>query len=106
MKTASLKIGLVTAGAILFNFIFWQEKLAVNLIFFDVFIIGSVFYLYPFAFSKAPIKWLFVAHMITLIAVVVQNTLLSKLAFTATLLLVVVFLRSQELLHMISLVRL
>ncbi len=91
MKMATLKIVLVTAGAVLFNIIFWQEKLASNALFFDAFIIGTVFYLYPAAFTKPAMKWLLLAHVITLLAVIVHNTILSKLAFCTTLLLVVVF---------------
>ncbi|MBC7688739.1 MAG: hypothetical protein H7211_11230, partial [Aquabacterium sp.] len=91
MKTPSLKITLVTAGTVLFNIIFWQEKLAVNSILFDVFVLLSVFYLYPAAFTKPIIKWMLTAHCITLLAVIIHNTFLSKLAFSVTLMLVIVF---------------
>lgn len=91
MKNASQKILLVITGAVLFNIIFWQEKLAVNSVLFDVFVLSSVFYLYPSAFVNRYIKWLLAAHFITLGALIIQNTFLSKLAFSATLLLVVVF---------------
>ena len=47
MKTPALKIVLLFAGTILFNIIFWQEKIAINALLFDVFILSSVFYLYP-----------------------------------------------------------
>ena len=91
MKPESAKILLVTAGAVLFNVIFWHQKMAVNTIFFDVFILLSVFYLYPAAFKKAAMKWLLAAHIITVAAVIIHNTILSKLAFSTILLLMVVF---------------
>jgi hypothetical protein len=91
MKAATLKTILVTAGAVLFNIIFWQEKLALNAVLFDAFILSSVFYLYPAAFTKPAMKWLVLAHVVALAAVIIHNTLLSKLAFSVTLLLVVVF---------------
>jgi hypothetical protein len=91
MKTASLKLILITAGAVLFNIIFWQEKLALNALLFDAFILWSVFYLYPAAFTKPAMKWLLLAHIVAVVTVVVHNTVLSKLAFSVTLLLVVVF---------------
>jgi Domain of unknown function (DUF4173) len=91
MKIALLKIILLTAGAVLFNIIFWKEKLAINALLFDAFILGSVFYLYPAAFSKPAMKWLLLAHTVALITLIVHNTVLSKLAFSVTLLLVVVF---------------
>jgi hypothetical protein len=91
MKTPALKIVLLFAGTILFNIIFWQEKIAINALLFDAFILASVFYLYPAAFTKPAIKWLLLAHVVTLVTLVMHNTILSKLAFSTTLLLVVVF---------------
>ena len=91
IKVAALKIFLVTAGAVLFNVIFWQEKLAVNALLFDAFVLWSVFYLYPAAFTKPAMKWLLLAHAVTLVTLIVHNTVLTKLAFSTTLLLVVVF---------------
>ena len=91
MKTPAIKMVLLFAGAILFNIIFWQEKIALNALLFDAFILGSVFYLYPAVFTKPAMKWLLLAHALTLVTLVVHNTILSKLAFSATLLLVVVF---------------
>lgn len=93
MKNESKKVLLVAAGAVLFNIIFWQEKLAVNSILFDVFILWSVFYLYPSSFTNGIMKWLLAAHIITLCVLVIHNTMLSKLAFSITLLMVVVFLQ-------------
>lgn len=91
MKTASLKVGLVIAGAFLFNIIFWQEKLAINTVPFDAFILAAVFYLYQPVFKKPVMKWLLLVHIIAVAAVIIQNTILSKLAFISTLLLVTVF---------------
>jgi Domain of unknown function (DUF4173) len=91
MKAATLKLTLISAGTVLFNIIFWQEKLALNALLFDAFILWSVFYLYPAAFTKPAMKWLLLAHLVTLVTVLVHNTVLSKLAFSVTLLLVVVF---------------
>ena len=36
------EIFLVTAGAVLFNIIFWEEKLGLNAMLFDLFIIGAI----------------------------------------------------------------
>lgn len=91
MKTPALKIILLITGAVLFNIIFWQEKIAINALLFDAFVLASVFYLYPAAFTKPAMKWLLLAHIVTLVTLVVHNTVLAKLAFGATLLLVVVF---------------
>lgn len=93
MKKATLKLLLVFAGAVLFNIIFWQEKMAINTLLFDAFILLSVFYLYPSAMAKPGVKWLLMLHACTLLSLIVNNTDLSKIAFCATLLLLVVFVQ-------------
>lgn len=91
MKSASLKTALVITGAVLFNIIFWQEKLAVNTLVFDVFILAAAFYLYQPSFKNPVMRWLMLAHLVTVATVIIHNTLLSKLAFSSTLLMVIVF---------------
>jgi hypothetical protein len=93
MKPAFVKLLLLAVGAILFNIIFWQEKMALNTIIFAVFVLGSVFYLYPAAFTKPVIKWLLLAHGVAAATLLLHNTVLSKIAFSVTLLLVVVFIQ-------------
>jgi hypothetical protein len=93
MNREVFKTILTIAGAIVFNIVFWQEKIAVNMVIFDAFVLWSVFYLYPSAFSKPGTRWLLPLHLITLAAVVVHNTLLSKLACGGTLLLLVAFVQ-------------
>ena len=91
MNKEYLKTILVIIGAVLFNIIFWHEKIAINVLLFDAFILWSVFYLYPSVLKKTTIRWLLPAHLITAVALVVHNTVLSKLAFTGTLLLIISF---------------
>ncbi len=91
MKPASLKMALVFAGAILFNIVFWKEKMAVNVVFFDLFVLGAVFVLYRPGFKEPLSPWLLLAHLVTLVTLVVHNTELSKFAFAVTLLLLIVF---------------
>lgn len=93
MKPASFKLLLVCSGALLFNVVFWQQKIGLNAMLFDFFIMASVFYLYPMAFKKPATKWLLAVHIISLGAVLVHNTELSKLAFSVTMLIVVVFVQ-------------
>ncbi len=93
MNREVFKTILTIAGAIVFNIVFWQEKIAVNMVIFDAFVLWSVFYLYPSAFSKPGTRWLLPLHLVTLAALVIHNTLLSKLACCATLLLLVAFVQ-------------
>jgi hypothetical protein len=91
MKTGSLKTFLVIGGAIIFNIIFWNEKMGINSILFDIFILISIFYLYPSSVKNNTCRWLAVGHLITAIMVVIHNTMLSKIGFSITLLLFVSF---------------
>lgn len=87
----SLKFFLVIIGSILFNLVFWQEKLALNAVLFDLFVLASLLTLYPGGFKSQPVRWLLAAHLVTSIAVLFHNTVLSKIAFCSTLLLLAVF---------------
>jgi hypothetical protein len=93
MKKELLKSLLALAGALLFNILFWQEKMGLNLLLFDAFILWSVFYLYPSSFSRTTVKWLTATHLVTLATVIIHNTLLSKLAYSITLMTLVVFIQ-------------
>jgi hypothetical protein len=82
---------LVIAGGILFSLVFWQEKLGVNTILFDAFILAALFYLYAGARQNAVVRWLLFGHLICLAMIVIHKTLLSKIAFVTTLLLITGF---------------
>ena len=91
MNKGLIKIMLVTAGAVLFNLVFWQEKLALNTVLFDGFLLTALFFLYPHAGQNATVRWLLLGHIICLTMVIVHNTELSKIAFAVTLLLLAAF---------------
>lgn len=91
MNKDLVKVILVTAGAVLFNLVFWNEKLAINTVLFDVFLLSALFFLYPQARKHAIVNWLLLGHVVCLAMVVVHNTDLSKIAFTITLLLLAGF---------------
>lgn len=82
---------MVIAGAVLFSLVFWQEKLGINTLLFDAFILAAIFYLYAEARHHAAVRWLLLGHLVCLAMIVLHNTVLSKLAFAATLLLLVGF---------------
>ena len=91
MTKESLKLSLTFLGAIIFNLIFWNEKIGVNALLFDVFIMCCIYYLYPSSVRNKICIGLGVAHLITAAMVVVHNTALSKIGFSITLLLFVSF---------------
>jgi hypothetical protein len=78
---------LVIAGGILFSLVFWQEKLGLNALLFDVFILAAIFFTYANARQSAVVRWLLIGHLICLAMLIINNTMVSKIAFIATLLL-------------------
>jgi hypothetical protein len=78
------KIILVITGAVLFNLVFYNEKLAINTVLFDAFLLSALFFLYPQARQHATVNWLLLGHVVCLAMVVVHNTELSKIAFVVT----------------------
>ncbi|MGB8192471.1 MAG: DUF4173 domain-containing protein [Chitinophagaceae bacterium] len=92
MKKERIKLLAVIAGAVLFNLIFWQEKMAVNTILYDVFILAMLFFLYPEARRVSTVRWLTLGHLFCLAMILVQNTLLSKIGFSITLVLLAGFI--------------
>ena len=91
MNKDLVKIILVTAGAVMFNLVFWNEKLAINTVLFDAFLLSALFFLYPQARKHVMVNWLLLGHVVCLAMVVIHNTDLSKIAFTVTLLLLAGF---------------
>ncbi|MEP7251105.1 MAG: hypothetical protein ABI683_01960, partial [Ginsengibacter sp.] len=91
MESTSHRLLLIASGALLFNFIFWNEKLGLNIIIFDVFICTSVFLVFPYSTQSHVAKWLFAGHIISAVLVVLQNTIITKISFFVTLLLFVSF---------------
>ena len=80
------KLWAAILGACMFNAIFWQEKLGINTLFYDVFVVGSVLILYPQSKNNKAVRWLFLLQSICMVMVIVQNTLLSKIALMLALL--------------------
>ena len=91
MNKERIKIYWIIGGALLFNGIFWNEKMAINTVLYDLFIIGVLFSLYPKARHSSTVRWLLAGHLICLAMIVVHNSELSKFAFMVTLLLLTGF---------------
>jgi hypothetical protein len=85
------KVTLVTAGAVLFNLLFWNEKLGLNTVLYDLFILSALFFMYPQALRHTTVRWLVLGHLICLAMLVFHNTLLSKIALVGTIGLLVPF---------------
>lgn len=68
-------------GAFLFNGLFWQEKMGINTLAYDLFLSAVLFWLYPEARRSSTVRWLFLGRLTALAMIVVHNTLLSKVAY-------------------------
>lgn len=91
MKTNVVKLLLTVIGAFIFNAVFWEEKIGLNMLLFDAFILSAIFYIYPSSFRSISVRWLLMGHLTCLAMIIIQNTELSTIAFTATLLLLIAF---------------
>jgi Domain of unknown function (DUF4173) len=93
MKSNRLKFYTVLIGAFLFNLLFWQEKMGLNTLFYDAFLLTALFSLYPEARPVSTVRWLLAGHLICLAMVLLQNTVISMIAVSITLLLLVSFVQ-------------
>jgi len=93
MNTYLKRLLLIVAGALTFNLVFWDEKLALNALLFDAVLLPSLLFLYPEALKKKNVHLLFLGHLISLAAVLYQNTDLSKITFFFTLFLLTAFVQ-------------
>lgn len=91
MRAERMNFFLTITGAILFNWLFWNEKMAVNTILYDLFIIAVLFSLYPNARHSSTVRWLLAGHLICLAMLVLHNSSLSKFATVSTLFLISAF---------------
>lgn len=93
MKSNNVKFYSVLIGAFLFNILFWQEKMGLNTLFYDAFLLIALFSLYPEARPVSTVRWLLAGHLICLAMILVQNTILSMIAFSVTFLLLVAYIQ-------------
>lgn len=84
---------LILAGGLMFNLVFWNEKLALNALLFDAVLVPSLLWLYPEAMKKKPVHLLLAGHLISLAAILYQNTDLSKISYFFTLFLLTAFVQ-------------
>jgi len=86
-KNKSTKTVFLIGGAILFNLIFWKEKMGINTVFFDLLLIIGILVSYPEARKRSVVLWLFAAHLVCLATLLYHNTTLSVFSLFVTLVL-------------------
>lgn len=85
MQNNSSAIRWVFAGGLLFSLVFFREKLAINLVLFDLFILAALFLQYAEARQNAAVRWFALGHLTSLAMLVLHNTVLSGFACVITL---------------------
>ena len=91
MQNNSTAIRWVLAGGVLFSLVFFHEKLALNLVLFDLFILAALFLQYAEARQNAEVRWFALGHLTSLAMLVLHNTVLSVFACVITLALTVAY---------------
>lgn len=87
----STKTAFLIGGAILFNLIFWKEKMGLNTAFLDLLVIAGILISYSESSKRSVVRWLLAAHLICLAAVLYHNTVLSMFGFFLRLFFLQVF---------------
>lgn len=96
MKKSILQNVLVIIGVILYQTLFWQEKLGLNVLVFTVLIQASLWYLHPENRSHGTVIITGLGTLITAILVVIHNSTLVKLIHFLSLCSFVGFVQERE----------
>lgn len=82
-----LLFGLLIAGGLLFNWLFWNEKIGLNMLLFSLFLLTGLVLRRRPEISRGPSVIILVVALISIVAVVYSNTALSKISAALTMLL-------------------
>lgn len=88
---------LIFVGVILFDILFWNEKMGLNTLLFSAFILGSLWYLHPDMRTSKTALVTSVITIFTACMVVWNNSLFSKLTHFTSLLITVGFVQQRQL---------
>ncbi|MES2772623.1 MAG: DUF4173 domain-containing protein [Bacteroidota bacterium] len=88
---SAAKFIFIVVGAVLFNLLFWEEKMALNAALFFLYAVGGILYFYPGVFASKKVRWLLLASVISLSMVVFHNTLLSQISLAVSVLLLAAY---------------
>jgi hypothetical protein len=78
MQQPTTKTLAVCIGSILFNLIFWNEKQGVNMLIFDVFIAGALYYFNAEAFKTRAVQLVAAGTFAAALLIILHNSLIVK----------------------------
>ncbi|MDJ1501893.1 DUF4173 domain-containing protein [Xanthocytophaga agilis] len=96
MKPSSFKLTILCLLTLVYNYVFWQEKLGINLLLFSTLLIASLFYFYPQSWKATNVRISTLFTILSLIMVVWHNSLTSKLAHITSFLIMAGFIHVRE----------
>jgi len=97
MKRQNIFIFLVMLIPTAFHFLFWEEKMGLNVLLFTVLAIGSLFFIYPKKDFSKP-TWVTMATTTLLaITIILNNSLLSKIMYMTSFTTMLGFVHQKEL---------
>jgi len=83
-------------GGLLFNFLFWEEELALNLVLYSLFILTIYFFSYAILNNKK-IVWMAIAHLAAGILVLVNHSILNIITWYVSLFVLVGYIHNTQL---------
>jgi Domain of unknown function (DUF4173) len=78
MLSNSVILKAIIMATLAFNFLFWQEKIGLNILLFDLLIGASIYFLHPEKWKEKTVLITFVSTLLLAFLIVWNNTLFSK----------------------------
>ena len=97
MNRQKIILGFLVVGATLFNFLFWEESLGINLLLFSIFIIGSLAFINDKKQLSLPAKITGGCTLLLALLVIVNHSVLSMVMFLISFLAMTGFVHQAEL---------
>ncbi len=97
MKKEILKSAIILLGAVLFNVIFWQEKMGINTVFFTIFILLGLYFLEQESFKTTPVRITAGIAIILSILIVWHNSLISQVIYILNFMTLIGFVQQRQL---------
>ena len=97
MKKDILINGAVALGAILFNFIFWNEMMGLNILIFAIFLVASLWFLNKESFFERKVQVATGGVLLSALMVVLHNSLFSKFIHILSIPILIGFVQARTL---------
>lgn len=97
MKTKKIQLIFFLLGTLLFNWLFWQEQLGLNLLIFNVFILLSSYFIYPNSFKSKYVIAFSILCILTATFVFLYGSTIAKITNSFLLLICIGYIHQPKL---------